>query len=80
MKKILVVDNQPVVLKSISNLLAKKGHQVLTASDSLSALEILKTDIPEVIFIDLIMPNICGEKLCRIIRRMPKIKNAFIVT
>jgi len=79
MKKILVVDNQPVMLKSISNLLAKKGHQVLTASDSLSALEILKTDIPEVIFIDLIMPNICGEKLCRIIRRMPKIKNAFIV-
>ena len=79
MKKILVVDNQPVVLKSISNLLEKKGHQVLTASDGLSALEILKTYTPDAIFIDLIMPNISGEKLCRIIRRMPKIKNAFIV-
>lgn len=79
MKKILVVDNQPVILKSISNLLEKQGHQVLTASDGLSALEILKTYTPDVIFIDLIMPNISGEKLCRIIRRMPKIKNAFIV-
>ncbi len=79
MKKILVVDNHPMMLKFMTDLLEKKGHQVLTAGDGLSALETLKTYFPDVIFIDLVMPNICGEKLCRIIRSMPKFKDAFIV-
>jgi PAS domain S-box-containing protein len=79
MKKILVVDNHPVMLKFMSNLLEKKGHQVKTAQDGLSALDILKTYIPEVIFIDLIMPNISGEKLCRIIRRMPKMEDVYLI-
>lgn len=79
MKRILVVDNHPVMLKFMSNLLGNKGHQILTAPDGLSALEILKTYTPDVIFIDLVMPNISGEKLCRIIRSMPKLKNAFLV-
>lgn len=79
MKKILVVDNHPVMLKFMANLLEKKGHQVLTAEDGLSALDILKTYIPEVIFIDLVMPHISGEKLCRIIRRMPKMKNVYLI-
>ena len=79
MKKILVVDNHPMMLKFMSNLLEKGGHQVLTASDGLSALEILKTNIPDVIFADLIMPNIDGKKLCRIIRQMPKLKDVFVV-
>ncbi len=79
MKKILVVDNHPVMLKFMSNLLEKNGYQVLTASDGLSALEILKTYIPDVMFIDLVMPNISGDKLCRIIRSMPQIKDAYLI-
>lgn len=78
-KKILVVDNHPVLLKFMSHLLEKGGHQVLIAEDGLSALEILKNYIPDVIFIDLIMPNIGGEKLCQIIRKMPKLKDAYLV-
>ncbi|MDH4206149.1 MAG: response regulator [Desulfobacteraceae bacterium] len=79
MKKILVVDNHPVMLKFMSNLLEKKGHQVLTAPDGLSALDILKTNIPDVIFADLVMPNISGEKLCRIVRSKPELKEVFLV-
>jgi PAS domain S-box-containing protein len=78
-KKILVVDNHPVILRFMTNLLERKGHQVKTAEDGLSALHILKTYIPDVIFIDLVMPNISGDKLCRIIRRMPKLKDAYII-
>ncbi len=79
MKKILVVDNHPVMLKFMSNLLEKKGHQVLTAQDGLSALDILKTNIPDVIFADLVMPNIGGEKLCRIVRGKPELEDVFLV-
>jgi hypothetical protein len=39
---ILVVDNHPVVLNMIANLLKKKGYKVLTAEDGLAALDILK--------------------------------------
>jgi PAS domain S-box-containing protein len=79
MKKILVVDNHPVVLKFMSNLLEKAGHKVKTAKDGLSALEILKTNTPDVIFADLVMPNISGEKLCRIVRCLPRLKGIYIV-
>lgn len=78
-KKILVVDNDPVVLRLMANFLEKKGHQVLTAEDGLFALDVLKTHTPDVIFIDLVMPNISGEKLCRIIRSMPGIKDVYLV-
>ena len=66
-KKILVVDNHPVILKFMTNLIKKHGHEVLTAEDGLSALAILKSYTPDVVFTDLLMPNISGEKLCLIL-------------
>jgi PAS domain S-box-containing protein len=63
----------------MSQLLKKEGHQVLTAEDGLSALEILKTFTPDVIFIDLIMPHIGGEKLCQIVRKIPTLKEAHLI-
>jgi len=78
-KKILVVDNHPVILKYMTHLLEKHGHQVKTAGDGLSALDILRTSIPHVMFIDLVMPNIDGEQLCRIIQEMPELKDTYTV-
>ncbi|MCK4389087.1 MAG: response regulator [Desulfobacterales bacterium] len=78
-KKILVVDNHPVMLKFMANLLEKERHEVLTAKDGVSALHILKTYTPDVIFVDLIMPNINGKKLCQIIRGMPNLKDAYLI-
>ncbi len=79
MKQIMVVDNHPVMLRFMSNQLQKNGYMVATAADGLSALETLKTFIPDVVFIDLVMPNISGEKLCQIIRSRPELKDCFIV-
>jgi len=59
-KKILVVDNHPVMLKFMTHLLEKEGHQVVTAESGLDALDILTTYAPDVVFTDLIMPNING--------------------
>ena len=78
-KKILVVDNHPVMLKFMNDLLSRKGHQVVTAKDGLSALDVLKTFTPDIIFVDLIMPNIEGKKLCQVIRANPELKNIQIV-
>jgi PAS domain S-box-containing protein len=79
MEKILVVDNNPIVTKFLTNRLEKRGYQVLSADDGLSALNILKSYKPDVIFIDLVMPNISGDKLCQIIRDIPDLKDVFVV-
>ncbi|RLB94954.1 MAG: hypothetical protein DRH90_26040, partial [Deltaproteobacteria bacterium] len=79
MKKILVVDNDRIFLMLMKRLLKKEGHQVETAEDGLNALDILKVFTPDVIFADLVMPNIDGIMLCRIIRGMENIKNIPII-
>jgi PAS domain S-box-containing protein len=78
-KKILVVDDHRMMLNFMANLLEKEGHQVFTAQDSLSALDILETDTPDIIFVDLIMPNISGEKLCQIIHMIPRLKDVYLI-
>jgi len=78
-KKILVVDNHPLIVSFMANILAEAGHQVVTAVDGLSALDVLKSYTPDVIFIDLIMPNISGDKLCRIIRKTPELDEVYII-
>ncbi|OGQ98787.1 MAG: hypothetical protein A2505_06545 [Deltaproteobacteria bacterium RIFOXYD12_FULL_55_16] len=77
--KILVVDNHPMILKLLSNFLGKEGHEVRTASDGLAALNVLEDYTPDIAFIDLVMPNIGGDKLCRIIRSIPRFADLFIV-
>jgi two-component system, cell cycle sensor histidine kinase and response regulator CckA len=79
MKRILVVDNNPVLLNLLDKLLTRQGYEVVTAEDGLSVLHILKGFKPDIIFVDLVMPNIDGEKLCKIIRSMPKLQNVALI-
>jgi PAS domain S-box-containing protein len=76
--KILAVDNHPVMIRFLANLLEKEGHEVCTAKDGLEALKVLKHFVPDVIFLDLIMPKIDGRKLCRVIRQKPELEKTFI--
>jgi two-component system cell cycle sensor histidine kinase/response regulator CckA len=79
MKKILVVDNDPFFLALMKATLSKQKHQVITAPGGLLALDILKTFTPDFIFIDLVMPNIDGKKLCKIIKGIERLKNACLI-
>lgn len=78
-KKILLVDDDRVLLKYLTNLLEREGHQVVTVEDGISALNLLTTYTPEIIFLDIILPQIDGDKLCRIIRRMQHLKDCYLV-
>ena len=77
--EILVVDNHPLVREYLSQLLAGEGYTVLTAEDGLAAVDILREHRPRVMFVDLIMPNIDGQTLCRIVRSRPEHREAFLV-
>jgi PAS domain S-box-containing protein len=78
-KKILVVDDDRVMLTFAGKLLGREGHEVRTAADGFEALNVLSDFIPNVIFFDLIMPKIDGDKLIQIIRSMPRLKDSFLV-
>ncbi|MBS0012513.1 MAG: response regulator, partial [Desulfobacterales bacterium] len=79
MKQIMVVDNHPVIRQFMTNLLGRKGHEVIAAADGLAAIQMLEKHRPDIFFIDLIMPNISGDKLCLLIRRNPDHAQGFIV-
>ena len=78
-KKILVVDDDRVMLKFFSKLLEREGHDVLTAEDGFAALNQLASYTPDIMFFDLIMPKIDGSKLIKIVRSMPQLKNCYLV-
>ncbi|MFO7709411.1 MAG: response regulator [Desulfobacterales bacterium] len=78
-KKILVVDDDRVILTFAGRLLEREGHEVLTAGDGFEALNVLSDFTPEIIFFDLIMPKIDGDKLIAIIRGMLRLKECFLV-
>jgi len=79
MSKILAVDNDPFILEFLKELLTGEGHEVLTANDGLHAVDVLDEYTPDIIFVDLVMPNIDGKRLCKIIRAMGKLENVYLV-
>jgi len=78
-KKILVVDDNPMSLNFLTNLLEKQGHEVAAAEDGVAALDIIASFTPDIMFIDLILPRIGGDLLCRLIRKKPHMKDCYLV-
>ena len=66
---ILVVDDEPKVTRLARDYLEKNGFRVLTASDGQSALTIARREKPDLIILDLMLPNVDGREVCRILRR-----------
>ena len=75
----LVVDNSPVIRRIVSSVLEKEGWLVQTAENGLEALDFIASRRPGIIFTDLIMPKIDGEKLSYFIRNTPDLKHIFLV-
>lgn len=78
-RTILVVDNDPLILAFMTDLLSAEGYSVITAEDGLNALDVLKTHIPDIIFVDLVMPLIDGKTLLRVMRHMDGLRDAYVV-
>lgn len=72
MSKFLVVDDDDVIRKSISELLTAAGHSVITASSGKEALELFQRDNFDIIFLDIVMPGLHGIDVLRKIREYNK--------
>lgn len=67
--RILVVDDEPGILKTSAAILESRGFEVRTANDGFAALAELRRSLPDVIISDLRMPNMSGFELLAVVRR-----------
>ena len=69
-KKVLVVDDDPVEVEFLSSLLAPLGCEVLKAHGGAEAIDLVLSDEPDFIILDLMMPEVSGWDVLREIRRL----------
>jgi class 3 adenylate cyclase len=69
--KILVVDDTPRNVKLLADLLSVKGYGVATAASGREALALLETARPDLVLLDVVMPEMSGYEVCRTIRGNP---------
>jgi two-component system alkaline phosphatase synthesis response regulator PhoP len=68
-RKILVVDDEAVLVETIAYNLEQAGYQVITAADGASALQAAHRETPDLIILDLMLPEMDGIEVCRLLRR-----------
>jgi DNA-binding response OmpR family regulator len=66
---ILVVEDEPKVARIARDYLEKNGFRVLLAADGQSALTTARREKPDLVILDLLLPNMDGREVCRILRR-----------
>ena len=71
-KTVLVVDDALFITAVIEKNLTAIGYEVLIAHSAEEAMEILKTHVPDLILLDVVMPGMSGFDMCRILRKNPR--------
>ena len=68
-RKILVVDDEAILVETIAYNLEQAGYSVVTAADGGSALDAARSEIPDLIILDVMLPGMDGLEVCRQLRK-----------
>ena len=79
MARILIVDDSPSQLMGICRIVEKLGHEALTAEDGAAGVEAAKRELPDLILMDVVMPNLNGFQATRSITREPTTQHIPVV-
>lgn len=79
MKKILIADDEHKIIMTLEYAFRKAGYEVFIARDGSEVLEILKTEIPDIILLDIMMPNVDGYTTLSEIKKNEKLKNIKVI-
>jgi two-component system alkaline phosphatase synthesis response regulator PhoP len=75
---ILLVDDEPDILEIVGYNLSAEGYNVITAEDGLEAVRIAKKKKPQLIILDVMMPEMDGIEACEQIRKIPELSETII--
>jgi two-component system alkaline phosphatase synthesis response regulator PhoP len=76
--KILLVDDEQDILEIVGYNLAQEGYQIVTAMNGKEAIAVAKKELPQLIIMDVMMPEMDGMEACENIRKMPELSNVII--
>ena len=79
MAKILMVDDDKLVTDLLEKLLKADGHHTITVNESSMAIETAKSETPDLVLLDLMMPQPDGFRVCRMLREIPQFKRIPII-
>ena len=79
MAKILVADDDAVTILFVKSLLEDRGHQVITAEDGATAIQLIRNERPDLVVTDLVMPFRNGLEILREIREDVRLKRIPVV-
>jgi two-component system alkaline phosphatase synthesis response regulator PhoP len=78
-KRVLVCDDEPYIVESVSYVVRKAGYEVSSAEDGDTALEMIRREKPNMVFLDIMMPGIPGDELCRRLKADPATRAIYVV-
>jgi two-component system, OmpR family, alkaline phosphatase synthesis response regulator PhoP len=76
--KILLVDDEPDILEIVGYNLSNEGYQIFTAENGIEAVRKAKKELPHLIILDVMMPEMDGIEACETIRKNPDLKDTII--
>jgi DNA-binding response OmpR family regulator len=79
MRKILVVDDEPAIVRPLAFVLKKSGYDVITASNGEEGLAMARTEQPDLIFLDVMMPKKNGYEVCQEIKGTPELQHIHVI-
>ncbi len=79
MARILVVDDSPSQQMGMKRIVEKLGHEALTAEDGVSGVAVCKQELPDLVLMDVVMPNLNGFQATRALTRDDSTKHIPIV-
>ena len=79
MKRVLVVDDEPTVVKTVQIMLEEAGYHVISASDGEMALEVMREKEPDLMILDITLPKLDGHQVCRQVRSDKKFRELPII-
>lgn len=79
MKKIVIADDEHKIIMTLEYAFRKNGYEVFIARDGSEVLDILKEEIPDIILLDIMMPNVDGYTTLAEIKKNEKLKNVKVI-
>lgn len=76
--KILLVDDEPDILEIVGFNLSQEGYKIVTATNGKEAITKAKAELPNLIIMDVMMPEMDGIEACEAIRKIPELENVII--
>ena len=78
-RRILVTEDSPTILEILKSVLTEEGYEVIAAADGQQALDLARTEKPDLIILNLMLPKIDGYKVCRMLKFDERFKNIPII-